>query len=372
MESRSTNLEDRRQKVLDFINVNGPSLPVKIATHLKSDSLIVGALLSELTKEKELFLSSMRVGNSPLYYMRGQEFQLENFVQFLGRKEREAFEMLKENSVLKDEELEPAIRVALRSIKDFAFPFEYQDKLYWRFIKVSQDQAIEKISSKGLKEVEKKPESFEKEIKQDGEKIENTVEKPKIEEKNVPLFQKIKQAMLPRETLENKPLIEKGIETRVDDRPLKEQGFHLERKTEFVEPREEVNEKTFEENKEKGEEKPLLKIKKSDSKLKDKSDFVFNVGEFLENKNFVISKEIDWKKREYIAEVKGDTNLGKVIYHVIAKDKKSITDNDLLQAIQTCQDKKMPVILVSKGEPNRRAQEKLDEARNLVFFMKMS
>ncbi len=387
MESRSNNLEERKQKVLDFINVNGPSLPVRIASNLKMDSLIVSALLAELTKEKQLFMSNMRVGSSPLYYVRGQEFQLEKYVQYLNKREREAFDLLKNYGVLADEKVEPAIRVALRSIKDFSFPLEHNNKLYWRFIEFSLDRAVEKINSgnenysiigktnqeyqeteqetenqEGVEEkkeetgIEKKRIQEEKGERRDGGKREE--DNKKDEKESVPFFQKIKQVVLPKE----QELVERGLETKPKDNLFREEGYVVKRETDFIQTKNEDK-----------EEKPLLKIKKNyQNKEKEKSDFVFDVVNFLESKEFIISKEIDWKKKEYFAEVKGDTNFGKVVYHVMAKDKKSITDNDLLQAIQTCQDKKMPVILVSKGEPNRKAQEKLDEARNLVFFMKLS
>ena len=43
----------------------------------------------------------------------------------------------------------------------------------------------------------------------------------------------------------------------------------------------------------------------------------------------------------------------------IAKDKKTITENDLNLALQKSQDEKMPVLLICRGEMNKKAVEKL-------------
>ncbi|MAG07519.1 hypothetical protein CMI46_01765 [Candidatus Pacearchaeota archaeon] len=337
VESRSENLESRKSKALSFIETNGPSLPMKIANYLKTDSLIVSAFLSELLKEKKLKLSAMKVGNSPLYYIRGQEFQLENFANFLGSKEREAFELLKQNRILLDERLHPAIRVALRSIKDFAFPFEHDKKIYWRNMKLPQEQAVEMIVSKQSQRA--------REGKGD---VKDREEKPAI-------FQRIKQAVLQRDEL-----VEKGLETRYQTEDVRVKGVEVEKKrTEFIQPR--------------VEEKPLLVLKQEvkKGKVKEKSDFVFDVIDFLEKREFVIREELDFKKKEYFANVKIDSQLGKVDFYCIAKNKKSLTENDLMQALQASNEKKKPVLLICPGEPNKRATAKLQEIGNLVFFERL-
>jgi hypothetical protein len=75
----------------------------------------------------------MKVGNSPVYFIQGQEFLLENFSQYFKSKEKDAFLLLKEKKILKDTGQEPAIRVALRAIKDFAIPFKKDEEIFWRY-----------------------------------------------------------------------------------------------------------------------------------------------------------------------------------------------------------------------------------------------
>ena len=72
--------------------------------------------------EKSVRLSRLKIGGSPLYYVEGQEEQLERFIKHLPQKEKEAFELLKKERVVDETKVEPAYRVAFSNMKDFAFP----------------------------------------------------------------------------------------------------------------------------------------------------------------------------------------------------------------------------------------------------------
>ena len=120
-------------KIIDTLKRKGPSLPVHIAKEIESSILFTSAFLSELVSEKRVRISSMRVGSSPIYYILGQEPLLERFSQHLKSRERDAFILLKERKFLKDSQQEPAIRVALRQIKDFAIPFRLDEEIIWRY-----------------------------------------------------------------------------------------------------------------------------------------------------------------------------------------------------------------------------------------------
>src|SRR3989344_1514238 len=132
-----------KEEIIYRLKINGPSLPVHIAKWISSSILFTSAFLSELTSEKRLKMSHMRIGSSPLYFTEGQESMLEKFSQHLKSKEAEAFGLLKEKKFLKDSEQEPAIRVALRQIKDFAIPFKKEEYLLFRFFTVPEAEFIE-------------------------------------------------------------------------------------------------------------------------------------------------------------------------------------------------------------------------------------
>ncbi|OGJ16542.1 hypothetical protein A3K74_00355 [Candidatus Pacearchaeota archaeon RBG_13_33_26] len=165
-----------KEKIISFIQLRGPSLPVHIAKETGLSILFASAFLSELFNEKRINISNLKVGSSPLYFISGQEPQLEDFSRYLKSKEKEAFLFLKEKRILRDSELHPAIRVALREIKDFAIPFRKGEEVYWRYFTIPEEE---------IRIVDNKPE--EKDIieifeKKDSDKIEKE-QKPEKKKK---------------------------------------------------------------------------------------------------------------------------------------------------------------------------------------------
>lgn len=161
-----------KEKILSILGIRGPSLPIHIAKGIELSLLFSSAFLSELVSEKKVKMSHMRIGSSPIYFIPSQEYLLENFSQYLKSKEKEAFLILKEKKFLKDSELSPAIRVALREIKDFAIPFKLPDneEIFWRYFTtlesefkiempekaIAQEQIIQKQKKKAKKAKVKK------------------------------------------------------------------------------------------------------------------------------------------------------------------------------------------------------------------------
>jgi hypothetical protein len=173
-----------KERVISLLKMNGPSLPVHIAKGTGQSILFASAFLSELFYEKKVSISNIKVGNSPLYFIPGQEPQLERFYTYLNSKEKEAFLLLKDKKFLKDSEQQPAIRVALREIKDFAIPFKNEEEIYWRYFIVPEEE-IQKEFNK--KEKEKIKEEIKEILPEEKEKPEEI----KIEEKKeLKIFEK--------------------------------------------------------------------------------------------------------------------------------------------------------------------------------------
>src|SRR3989344_8217717 len=145
------NVNETHEKIIGFLGKKGPSLPINVAKELKMFFLFISAFLSELLNEKRVKMSNLKVGGSSLYFLDGQEEQLESYYKFMHPKEAEVFLLLKENKILKDGEQDPAIRVALRSIRDFAVGFNSNDEIYWRYFSVPEIEANELISGKSKK-----------------------------------------------------------------------------------------------------------------------------------------------------------------------------------------------------------------------------
>ncbi len=192
-----------KNKIVNFISRRGPSLPVHIAKEIEMNTLFTSAFLSELLSEKRIKSSNMKIGGSPLYFNPGQEHLLENFSEHLKNKEKEAFIIIKREKILEDKKQEPAIRVALRSIKDFAIPFKRIDseELYWRYFteEVPKTKEKEEIKEEVKKEVpekvkEKKLNIFDKkEIPKKKIAIKKKIVRKTSNKKNEKFFNRVKE-----------------------------------------------------------------------------------------------------------------------------------------------------------------------------------
>jgi hypothetical protein len=144
--------------VLRIIRLKGPVLPMLIAKEAKLSTLFAGAYLSELVSNKKVFVTKVKVGSSPIYYVAGQESKLENYTKYLENAEQVAVRKLKEGAILKDENLDPVTRVALRNSPDYAIPvkvnIQSETVLYWKWFLLSNDQAEFLIRQKLIEQME--------------------------------------------------------------------------------------------------------------------------------------------------------------------------------------------------------------------------
>lgn len=201
-----------KEKIINFLRQKGPSLPVHIASEAEQSILFTSAFLSELLSEQRIKMSYMRVGSSPIYFLSGQEPQLQKYAEtHLKSKEKEAYLLLKDKKILQDSVQHPAIRVALREIKDFAIPFRYSSdknqELYWRFFTATSEEVNKKNPQEETKEIQeqKNPEKNTEIKKQSEDKKTNseikkkkvakkkTVKRKTSSSKNDKFFNKIKE-----------------------------------------------------------------------------------------------------------------------------------------------------------------------------------
>jgi hypothetical protein len=307
--------QEIKQKIVIFIRQKGPSLPVHIGREIGYNTIYASAFLSELLAEKKIRMSFLRVGGSPLYLIPGQEPHLENFSDHLNHKEKEAFEILKEEKFLIDSEQQPAIRVALRTIKDFAFPFKYQEKIIWRYFLISEEEYDKKLAlTKGGKE-----ENSDKKIR---------------DEKNY--SQPKGQGAGQKDSVQRK----EGMASNSKETQLN--IFDRERKPE-----------------------KKTKKKKSPSKISDK--FFNQVKQTLTAKNYELLDIINYNKNELVISVKKDDNQ----FLAIAYNKKRISESDISKAYRKALEIKTPYIILSKGELTKKLKEFLAAAKNLSTIEKI-
>ena len=134
-----------QDKILNFLRTIGPTLPSKVAKNIGTEILFASAHLSFLVSQGKLKISSLKVGGSPLYYLAGKEAQLYPFAAGnINPKELQVLDRLKEESVLREADLDLLSKVALRSLKDFAVPLHVTVKnkreLFWKWHLLSSEE----------------------------------------------------------------------------------------------------------------------------------------------------------------------------------------------------------------------------------------
>ena len=95
------NVQELKQKAIKYLEINGPTIPVRIGKELGVDPMWAGAILSELLQHHNIKFTSMKVGSTPIYYLEGQEKQLEKFAdEHLKDIPKKAYLLLKQKIIL--------------------------------------------------------------------------------------------------------------------------------------------------------------------------------------------------------------------------------------------------------------------------------
>jgi hypothetical protein len=311
-----------KEKIIEFLKRKGPSLPVYIAKEINTSILFTSAFLSELLSEKRITLSNMKVGNSPIYYIKGQENLLENYSNYLKNKEKEAFLLLKEKKFLKDSEQEPAIRIALREIKDFAIQFRLQNsqELIWKYYTTPIKGYLAKEES--VKKDVAKEESVKKDVAKE-ESVKKDVAKEESVKKDVAKEESVKKDVAKEEILDRKPLKEKISKIKI---------------------------KNNKKNSRKKENQFFNKVKEHLSK---------NLIEILDIENF--------NKNDLCLIVKKDNQEEMII----AFNKRRITEDDIIKANKKAEEKRLKYTLLSLGEPLKKLTNFIDAIKNLSSLEKI-
>ncbi len=184
-------------KILQLMRLRGPVLPVHAAKAIESNIMMASAHLSDLASRKQVLISSIKVGSSPLYYLPGQEARLQEFTNNLHEKEKKAYDLIRQKRILKDSDLDPVFRVAMRQIKDFAVPLEVihneNKEIFWKWYLTSNQDAESLIKEMIIPQetkIEEKKEAIQE------EKIPET--KPKEIQKEIFKEEKPKEQKLPK------------------------------------------------------------------------------------------------------------------------------------------------------------------------------
>ncbi|MBI2629675.1 hypothetical protein HYW76_01105 [Candidatus Pacearchaeota archaeon] len=301
-----------REKIINFLKTKGPSLPIHVSRETGLSMIFASAFLSELAADNNVKISIMKVGGSPLYLIPGQEEQLEKFYTYLPGKEREAFLLLKEKKVLEDIKLEPAIRVALRNIKDFAFPLipRLQERmLFWKFHSLPIEQASPIIENMIKLKQEIKQEAV---IQKQETKIEAEFSKPEIKQEIKIIAEK------PKEEIKITQETELKIEPIFDKTPAKKAKSQPE-------------------------------------------DFLNEIKTFLTLKNISIISTEYYDKKEVLAKIR----INSEDCLLFAFNKKRINEKELIKAYKKSLPYNLPYIIVIQDVISKKMKEFIDASKSL-------
>ncbi|MBI2662426.1 hypothetical protein HYX11_03125 [Candidatus Woesearchaeota archaeon] len=290
-----------QDKILSFLQTAGPSIPSKVAKIISTDILFASAHLSDLASQKKVKISSLKIGGTPLYYLPGQEEKLYHFAQGnINPKDFAVLELLKNEKVLREQDLELLPRVALRSLKDFALPFNVtlnnQTELFWQFYLISEEER-------------------------------NQLVQQILHKDTTPLANIIPSSpVLPEEP----PKI-------IEPTPPEPQPEHplLEKK----QPKEKPHKK---------------RIPITDTFIEDIEDH------FKKLKIIIEQKETIRKNAELNLIVKVPSSIGQMKYYCKAKNKQRCDEKDLSSAYMEAQIKKLPLLFLYTNEIHKKAQEMLE------------
>ncbi len=142
-----------RDVVLRLVRTRGPVIPNELKRDLKQgDTVLLGAMLSELASKGLVKISKVKIGGSPFYYDPQQPATLEKATGHLNEKDQRTWRLLKERKVLRDDEQDALTRVSLRNIPDYSVRLEAsagdEQMIFWKYYLVPDEEAERLIKAK--------------------------------------------------------------------------------------------------------------------------------------------------------------------------------------------------------------------------------
>jgi exonuclease SbcC len=318
-------VQQAKQKIINYLSEKGPSIPNRIAKIIEMSPIFTSAILSELIGEKRVKISNIKIGSSPVYLLPGQEADLEAVaIENLTGPKKEAYLKLKENLVLIDKSQPPHIRVALRSIKDFAIPLKLNEDIIWKYLTLENEKVTQILQKRYNIRENKKEETQENLV------VENEESKVIPNNNDIQENKEIKQ----EETQENNEV-----------------------KQENKEPQETQETNSKEEN--------------EDKKIKTASDFLNQIKSFLKKKNIDFLEESSLDKKEIIATARINTLIGQMKFLLIVKNKKKLLEKDIKEAYDKAIKQRLPCILLYYSELTKKTMDYYKEYRDIVKLLKI-
>jgi hypothetical protein len=325
-------------KILSLIRSRGLVVPTQLASEVKVDSMIMGAVLSSLVKSGKLSISHAKIGGSHAYYLKEQESKLQELYRYLNEKDKRTYDLLKERKVLRDREQTPLVRVSLTNIKDFAKSFEVETsgakEMYWRWYLIPQSDAIQiaqQTLSPTTQQTKKEPPAA-----------------PVQPIKHQPVAMAVVGSQKPEIPLAQETKPEKKDTSIGDDEPIQKEALP-EQKQEKT-----IHEKPGFGNKEVVQQELMQGREPTGDILHEKTKRFFNEAGIIVRSVEVIKRNAEL---DYVIDV--PSAVGMIAYYCKSKAKRRSTEGDLAAAFVRGQNRKLPVLYLTTGEITKKAKDML-------------
>lgn len=303
-----------KDKIITILRQRGPLVPNDLKKALKVDSMILGAVLSELNSRGQVKITKLKKGASPFYYLPGQEKLLERLTEFLNPKDQNTVRLLQEQKVIQESAQEMFVRVSIRNIPDFVREFMVQTSRgpyrFWRYYLISEAEAMKILRDKFAP---KKETSKEESLKEDTKKapIETTTKTKLTKEKQE----------------------EKIFETKPKELPIQKKTL--------------PKQKTLE-----TEKQQALQISPS---LEKTPFYEKIINYFKENDIVLLFEEQLSKDREYSFVVKIPSAVGYLKMYVHGRNKKKLNEGDVAPALLKAKIKDVSCLFLTNGDFTKKS-----------------
>jgi len=288
-----------KDKIMLLIQQLGPLLPVEVASKTNLDSFMANAFLSELISDGKIRASKDRIANSPLYYVSGQE----NRVQ-------QRLEEIKNQSQ-----------------------------------KTARTYAPSNVNV--TPEMQAKRDAFSQRLKE----IEDAEQRRKSQPNSQPIPSPNYQS---NPQFNTKPTYNSGPSSPTfslpppKPLPMHKPSFDNSRaQIDFKHDFDSHSESSFDDEEE--------------SKKVEKDDFIDQGMNWLRSEGIEIINEINSKKNEVELLVNAHSDFGKVNFYVRIRQKKSITEADLVSVYASAMEQRCLGVLVTNGKLAKSAELYLEE-----------
>jgi hypothetical protein len=339
--------EDRTQ-IINLLRERGPLVQNEIKRALGGDTLIFGAILSELKSRGLVEMTQVKKGGSSFYYVPELREQVAQLIEFLNPKDQVTVRRLQEQKVLNEANEELFTRVSFRNIPDFAKPFMMQtpqgEYRFWRYYLVGEQEArtivaqnFQKPASPASPPVTPAPVPEEIPL----------AEKPSLQEEPASGMLAVKEQVVSASTPENKS--QKPVEKQPEESIEK--------------PLEKVVEKQPEKQAVEKQAASPLQLSKKDTQqhliitpnLETTPFYETLITYFTDNEISLHAEEQLTKDREYSFIVTIPTAVGPLRMYAHGRNKKKFNEGDVAPALLKSKNLDLPCLFLHTGEFTKKS-----------------